>query len=164
MNIRTIKMFIIISVTLIVLCMGNAGFAQDAGGCGDHTLLPRMQDFVISEYEYSFDVVEIAIAVDASMLVEGYLTRIEYVVKENENPRTSRQIMQHYDTVVQELGGEIVSRGETILTCQLVKKGKEFIIVVETDESRYTLKILEIVSIIQYVVAGEMIASPVLMS
>lgn len=159
MNTIVIKMGIIISVTLSTLCLSNVGFAQDAEGCQDYPLLSRMKHFVITECEYSFGVLEIAIAADASMLMEGYLTRIEYAVKESTGPPTSRQIIRHYKILLQELGGEILYEEDTVLTCQLVKNGKELAIVVETDESRYTVKILEIVGIIQSVIAGQMVES-----
>ncbi len=131
----------------------------DEAGCKDHPLFSRMKNFYIYACESTFDAVEFNITEEATKVVEGQKTLIDYSIKEGAVAPSGLQIKRNYANAVKTLGGTVVYEGEFYECWKIVKNNREIwtSINVYNDGNDYRLTVVEISSMTQEVTANDML-------
>jgi OOP family OmpA-OmpF porin len=148
-----------LALGLSVVGLNPAGFAleKDAGGCKDHPLISRMNNFYISSCEKSFNSFEFYIK-EGTKTLEGERTKIQYYLQEGSPQPSFLQIRRNYGNALKNIGGTVLFDEERRGTYKVVKGGKEVWIALEAfNEGRtYELVVLEMEAMTQEVTADAM--------
>lgn len=162
------KYLFILMMTLASLNIVNA--QTDAGGCKDHPLLSRLENFYISECEENYNELQLRTGSNKTETKEGNLFYIYYRYNSDAGvkPKSVLQIMKNYEAAITKNGGKMLYKNSNSLdadleaTYYLSTKEKEYWIQLAsfagTDNAveAFALKILEIEAMKQEVAASEM--------
>lgn len=148
-----------LALGLSVVGLNPAGFAleKDAGGCKDHPLISRMNNFYISSCEKSFNSFDFYMK-EGTKTLEGERTKIQYYLQEGSPQPSFLQIRRNYGNALKNIGGTVLFDEERRGTYKVVKGGKEVWIALEAfNEGRtYELVVLEMEAMTQEVTADAM--------
>jgi len=148
-----------LALGLSVVGLNPAGFAleKDAGGCKDHPLISRMNNFYISGCEKSFNSFDFYLK-EGTKTLEGERTKIQYYLQEGSPQPSFLQIRRNYGNALKNIGGTVLFDEERRGTYKVVKGGKEVWIALEAfNEGRtYELVVLEMEAMNQEVTADAM--------
>jgi OmpA-OmpF porin, OOP family len=148
-----------LALGLSVVGLNPAVFAQekDAGGCKDHPLISRMNNFYISGCEKSFNSFDFYMK-EGTKTLEGERTKIQYYLQEGSPQPSFLQIRRNYGNALKNIGGTVLFDEERRGTYKVVKGGKEIWIALEAfNEGRtYELVVLEMEAMNQEVTADAM--------
>ena len=145
-----------LALGLSVVGLNPAGFAleKDAGGCKDHPLISRMNNFYISGCEKSFNSFDFYMK-EGTKTLEGERTKIQYYLQEGSPQPSFLQIRRNYGNALKNIGGTVLFDEERRGTYKVGKGGKEVWIALEAfNEGRnYELVVLEMEAMTQEVTA-----------
>jgi outer membrane protein OmpA-like peptidoglycan-associated protein len=148
-----------LALGLSVVGLNPAGFAleKDAGGCKDHPLISRMNNFYISGCEKSFNSFDFYMK-EGTKTLEGERTKIQYYLQEGSPQPSFLQIRRNYGNALKNIGGTVLFDEERRGTYKVGKGGKEVWIALEAfNEGRnYELVVLEMEAMTQEVTADAM--------
>ena len=164
-----------LSALMIMLWLtAAAGMAQqDAKGSADHPMLSRYPNSHITEYEKTYNAVEMSVGGapgtrPKKQSLEGQLTRIRYFHNDPNSQPSALQVIRNYQNAIRSVGGKVVYErlprpndgGETTLVAQF--GGKEVWVRVRPEifsapTQSYLLEILERESMEQKVTAARLL-------
>lgn len=126
-------------VLLGLVSVQRAQAQADAAGSSDHRLFPRIAGYAISSHRDSDPVAEVFRTGETRRdTVEGRVTRLLYSLpRGRQEPTTQLGLVQHYEQLVQRLGGVVLYRHPTYgyLHARVVREGREFWLRVERENT-----------------------------
>jgi OOP family OmpA-OmpF porin len=164
------KNFPLLSCVVLILFITHGLKAQteDAAGCNDHPMFPRIPDYVIIECvakkadTFSFPV-ESRIADDAKrQALAGEYSSYSYIVKEGIKGTSALVIFRDMEDKLQQAGGSIVARvvepGNSLsfITGKVDQENLDTWILIQATGYEYRLNIVEIQRKVRVIPAVEM--------
>lgn len=128
--------------------MPTTGITQetDIKGSHDHSLVTRMPDFYIGQYEENeYDMGKFKTE-EGTLEVEGHKYVIDYRLKSSVTPAGKSQILQNYHNALTGIGAEVLLKGSYYYVYKITKNNMETWIKVDPgnyDGKRYTLTIVD---------------------
>jgi OmpA-OmpF porin, OOP family len=151
-----------LAILVLGLSMTGAGPAalaqeKDAGGCKDHPLISRMNNYYIASCEKSFNSFDFYVK-EGNKTLEGERTKIQYSLQEGSPQPSFLQVRRNYGNAVKNIGGIVLYDDDRRGTFRVTKGGKETWIALEVfNEGRnYELVIVEMEAMTQEVTADAM--------
>ena len=153
---RTSLYVFLFSCCIFIIPITGLTQETDIKGSHDHSLVTRMPDFFIGQYEENeFDVGKFKTE-DGTIEVEGHKYVIDYSLKSGITPTGKTQILQNYKNALEKIGAEILLKGSYYYVFKITNGDLETWIKVDPgnyDGKRYALTIVERTVLVQEVFA-----------
>ncbi len=124
----------------------TASVEKDIEGSHDHTLVSRMPDFYIGNYEKNQSGFEKFQTKDGMVRIEGRKFVIDYLIQPKVIPPGKIQILRNYFNALNKIGAELLHKGTYYYVFKMNKNGTETWIKVDPGNyngKRYTLTFIE---------------------